>query len=33
VLAGDLPFDESTMLDDDREPDLVGDPDSVTAGH
>ena len=32
VLAGDAPFDEATMVDD-HEPDRVGDPDSVTAGH
>ena len=37
VLAGDLPFDEASMIDDDhdpeRRPDLVGDPASVTQGH
>ena len=34
VLAGDLPFDEASMVDDDDEQvDLVGDPQSVTAGH
>ncbi|KGN36819.1 cation:dicarboxylate symporter family transporter [Knoellia subterranea] len=34
VLAGDEPFDESTMLDEDHgDEDLVGDPQSVTVGH
>ena len=33
VLAGDEPFDEATMVDDEHHPDLVGDPQSVTVGH
>ena len=33
VLAGDEPFDEATMVDDEHQPDLVGDPQSVTVGH
>src|SRR5690349_12940861 len=33
VLAGDLPFDEATLIDDRDEPDRVGDPASVTQGH
>jgi aerobic C4-dicarboxylate transport protein len=32
VLAGDLPFDESTLIDE-HQPELVGDRDTVTAGH
>ncbi len=33
VLAGQRPFDESTMVDDDEAPDVVADPQSVTKGH
>jgi aerobic C4-dicarboxylate transport protein len=36
VLAGDEPFDEATMVDEDHEehePDRVGDPDSVSVRH
>lgn len=32
VLSGDEPFDEATMVDEEQ-PDLVGDPQSVTVGH
>ncbi len=33
VLAGNAPFDEATMVDEESQPDRVGDPDSVTVGH